>query len=53
MSYTRKTKDIYKIMWNGEEIDRFDTCVEARAMKKEYNMAFHGGCTIKKSRERI
>ena len=53
MSYTRKTKDVYKIIWNVEEVDRFETFAGAKEMKKEYNIAFHGGCTIKKSRERI
>lgn len=53
MAYQRKTKDIYKIMWNGEEVDRFDTLKEAKEMKKEYNLAFHGGASIKKGREAL
>ena len=53
MAYTRKTKDIYKIMWNGEEVDSFDTLEEAREMKKEYDMAFHSVTSIRKGRERV
>ena len=34
MAYQRKTKDIYKIMWNGEEVDRFDTLKEAKRNEK-------------------
>ena len=42
MPYTRKTKDVYSLIWNGEEIDQFDTRKEAREMRKEYNLAFNG-----------
>ena len=51
MTYQRKTKDVYKLIWNGEEIDRFDTLKETREMKKEYEFAYHSGVTIKKGRE--
>ena len=53
MAYTRKTKDVYKIIWNGEEVDSFDTLKEAREMKKEYDMAYHSVTSIQKGRERI
>lgn len=53
MAYQRKTKDVYKIIWNGEEVDRFDTLEEARAMKKEYDMAFHSCVSIIKGRETL
>lgn len=56
MAYKRKTKDIYKLIWNGEEIDSFDTHEEAREMRKEYALAFHCGLSsinIKSGRERI
>ena len=54
MAYQRKTKDVYKLIWNEEEIDSFDTLKEAKEMRKEYSLAFHGGCIyIKKERERI
>lgn len=53
MTYKRKTKDVYKLIWNGEEIDSFDTLDEARMMRKEYALAFHSSVDIKKSRERI
>lgn len=50
MSYQRKTKDVYFIIWNNEEVDEFDTRIEAREMVKEYNMAFKGGCFIRRKR---
>ena len=55
MAYKRKTKDIYRLFWNGEEIDSFDTFKEAKVMRVEYESAFHspGGVSIKKGRERI
>lgn len=53
MAYTRKTKDIYKIIWNVEEVDSFNTLKEAKRMKKEYDLAFHSVTSIKKGRERI
>lgn len=54
MAYKRKTKDIYKLIWNGEEIDSFDTLKEAKEMRVEYLLAFHGGSIdIRKSRERL
>lgn len=41
---------IYLIMWKGEEVDQFDSMREAREMVKEYNMAYGGGCTVKKTK---
>ena len=51
--YKRKTKDVYRLIWNGEVVDSFDTLKEATEMKKEYDLAFHSYVTIKRGRERI
>lgn len=51
--YKRKTRDVYKLIWNGEEIDSFDTLKEAKTMRYEYEFAFHSSVNIKKGRERI
>ena len=51
--YQRKTRDVYKLVWNGEVIDSFNTLKEAREMKKEYELAYHSSITIKPGRERI
>lgn len=48
--YIRKTKDIYILIWRGEEIDDAETRDDAIYLKNEYNMAYHGGVTIKKRR---
>lgn len=56
MAYERKTKDIYRLIWNGEEIDSFYTMAEARQMRREYALAFNCGLSsiiIKTGRERI
>ena len=54
MTYQRKTKDIYKVIWKREEIDSFDPLKEEKQMRKEYVLVFHDGCVyIKKGRERI
>ena len=53
MQYQRKTKDVYFIIWNGEEIDQAETRQDARYLVKEYNLAFGGGCSIKCKREKI
>ena len=53
MAYQRKTKDVYGLIWNNEEIDCFNTLKEAREMQKEYELAYHGTVTIKVRRERI
>lgn len=45
--YIRKTKDIYILLWNGEEIDETESWEDAIFLKKEYNLAFGGGVTIK------
>ena len=51
--YVRKTKDVYCIMFQGEVVDETDDRQNARYLLKEYNMAFKGGCSIKKTRELI
>lgn len=48
--YIRKTKDVYILFWQGEEIDEAETISDARYLKNEYNIAFGGGVTIKKRR---
>jgi hypothetical protein len=53
MKYQRKTKDVWFIIWNNEDVDEFEDRKEARAMLKEYNLAYNGGCSIKKKRVRI
>ena len=40
----------YKLMWKGEEIDATDDKENATYLKQEYNMAYHGGVTIKRVR---
>ena len=51
--YQRKTKDVYYIIWQGEEIDQAETRQDARYLVKEYNTAFKGGCSIKTERVKI
>lgn len=53
MAYKRKTKDVYKLIYEGEEIDSFDSWEEAKAMAHEYSLAFHGMVTIRPRRERL
>lgn len=59
MSYVRKTKDVYALIWNSEygteEIDSFDTYAEAKEMRKEYMLAYHnqGSISIKRRREKL
>lgn len=53
MAYQRKTKDVYFLIWNGEEIDQFETRKEAREMKKEYIIAFKGAVYIRPKRQAI
>lgn len=48
--YVRKTKDIYILFWNGEEIDETETLKDTKFLKQEYNAAFGGGVIIKKRR---
>lgn len=48
--YTRKTKDIYILFWNGEEIDEAESRENAIYLKKEYIKAFHGGAVVIKKR---
>jgi hypothetical protein len=40
-------KLIYKLIWNGEEIDSADTRQEAIYLQKEYEIAYGGIVTIK------
>ena len=54
--YKRKTKDVYRLIWNGEEIDSFDTHSEAKQNRKEYALAYHCSLidiVIKKGRENV
>ena len=56
MAYVRKTRDVYKLIWNGEEIDSFHHMDEARQMRREYALAYHCHLyeiVIKIGRERI
>jgi hypothetical protein len=50
---TRKTKDVYALIWKGEEIDTAETRQDARYLLGEYNLAYGGGVTLKTKRERI
>ena len=38
---------MYKLIWNGEEIDTADTMKEAIYLQREYQMAYDGVVTIK------
>ena len=53
MAYKRKTKDVYRLIWNGEEIDSFDTMAEAKKMQYEYQLAYHDMVVIRIGREKI
>lgn len=48
--YIRKTKDIYILFYQGEEIDNAENRAIAKYLLNEYNIAFRGGVTIKKKR---
>lgn len=48
--YVRKTKDVYILMWHGEEIDETESRADAIFLRMEYNAAYHGGVTIIKRR---
>lgn len=41
---------VYIIIYQGEEVDSFDSREEAESMLREYNLAFRGGCHIRKAR---
>jgi hypothetical protein len=41
----------YIIKWKGENIDEFEDKESAYYCLNEYNLAFKGGCTIKKVKE--
>jgi len=47
-----KEETEYQLWWNGEEIDSFASKEEAVAMQKEYEMAYKGGVSIKKSKSK-
>lgn len=49
----RKTKDVWVIRWNGEDVDQFDTLKEARDMAKAYRMAFNSPVSIALRREKV
>lgn len=49
----RHLKTVYLLIWQGEEVDEFDTYEEAKKMRYEYNMAFNGGVWIKRTRRRV
>ena len=53
MAYTRKTKDIFVLMWNGEEIDTAENYKEKNELVKEYNLAYGGGVTAKLTRVKL
>lgn len=50
MKYERKTKDIFTLIWNKEEIDTAETKQEAHYLQKEYTMAYKGAVSIKRTR---
>lgn len=50
MRYTRKTKDIFVLRWNGEDIDEAETRADRDYLVKEYNLAYRGGVTWKRKR---
>lgn len=53
MAYKRKTKDVWKLWWNGECIDTFDDYKEACRCRKEYEMAFSSYVELRAGREAI
>jgi hypothetical protein len=50
MKYERKTKDVFILIWNKEEIDTAETMVDAKYLQKEYAMAYKGCVSIKRTR---
>ena len=40
---------MYKLIWKGEEIDSAETMEEANYLQREYQMAYGGIVTIKKT----
>lgn len=48
--YIRKTKDVYFLIWNGEEIDSTESRTEAKFLQIEYKLAFGSYVSIKKRR---
>lgn len=48
--YTRKTEDLFILKWKGEEIDETNTLKDAKYLQGEYNLAYGGGVSIKKTR---
>lgn len=51
--YKRKTRDVFELWWNGECVDSTEKWTEAKYLRQEYNLAFNGGCSIRKRREKI
>jgi len=51
--YQRKTQDVYLLIWQGEEIDEAASHADAKYLKGEYNLAYGGGVTVRKSRRPI
>ncbi len=56
----RKTRDVYKLKWRGEIIDTFPrndrggfSLGYAREMLTEYNLAYGGGVTLHRGREKL
>lgn len=43
-----KRKWVWKLWWNRECIDWFDTYQEAKEMQAEYSMAYHDTVIIKR-----
>ena len=53
MTYIRKTKDVYVLYWNGEKIDTAETLKECRFLVQEHNLAYGGGVSFKRGREKL
>jgi hypothetical protein len=51
----RKTKDVYVLIYNNEEIDETETWKDCKYLLGEYNLAYqgHGRVTCKKKRIKI
>jgi tRNA pseudouridine-54 N-methylase len=51
--YSRKTKDVFVLRWNGEDIDEAETKKDCLYLVKEYNLAYNGGVSYKRKRVSI
>ena len=51
--YKRKTKDVYILIWQGEEIDEAETWKDCKYLLGEYNLAYRGGVTYIKRRIKL